>query len=176
MIAPDYLPELSEKIAEEFVYNPDSIVANLYAQGKLEEFLEITGLKYLKNAIIETPKIVAKKFVVIGEKCGKHANDYKNLISSMGLPLESAELYLEYDDSKKHNFEKYRNNPSYGAIFFGAIPHKNKDNDGYKNIITKMKREPGYPKIYLLGDGNHLKLTIHSLQYAIAQALSEGAL
>lgn len=176
MIDPAFLPELSERVAEDFVENYRSIIDNIYARGLLDDFLEMTGMKHLKNVISETPITKTKKFVVIGEKCGSHANDYKELIKSMGLSIENAELYLEYDDSKTHNFEKYRNNPEYGAIFFGAHPHKNKCNGEYNTIVTKMMKEPGYPKIYLLGEPGRPKLTISSLQKAIAQAFMEKVL
>lgn len=176
MIETEFLPELSKRVAEEFLDNYDQILETVYAKGKLEEFLEITGLKRLKNAVMEVPKTVTKKFVIIGEKSGKHANDYKKLIANMGLSLENAELHLDYNASKNHYFDKYKNNPEYGAIFFGAHPHKNKDNDGYASIVTKLTKEPGYPKVYLLGEPGHLKLTITSLQTAIAKAFSEGAL
>lgn len=176
MIETEYLPELSKRVAEEFLENYDQILETVYAKGKLEEFLEITGLKRLKNAVMEVPKTMTKKFVIIGSKSGKHANDFKKAIAAMGLSLDNAELYLDYNSSKMHCFDKYKDNPEYGAIFFGAHPHKNKDNGEYNNIISKLTREPGYPKVYLLGEPGHLKLTISSLQKAIANAFGDRVL
>lgn len=176
MIDPAFLPELSERVAESFLENYRSIIDNIYARGLLDDFLEMTGMKRLKNIASEIPMTKTKKFVVIGEKCGSHANDYKELIRSMGLSVENVVLCLNYSDSKNHNFEKYRYNPDYGAIFFGAHPHKNKCNGEYNTVVTKMMKEPGYPKVYLLGDPKHPKLTISSLQKAIAQAFNEKVL
>ena len=173
MINPAYLPELSERVAEGFLEDYNSIIENIYARGLLDDFLEMTGLKYLKNIESETPKIKTnKKIVVIGQKCGGSKNDYIRAIHSVGLSENSVELHLDYKDGKTINVDKYKNNPNYGAILFGPVPHSGKSKGEFNSVIDRVRREPGFPTVICLG-GQGLKLTTSSLKAGLAEVLSE---
>lgn len=94
---------------------------------------------------------------------------------SVGVSGDRLELYLDYFDAKKINFEKYRNNPEYCATLLGPLPHSGKSKGDYSSIAAMLEHEPGFPRTILLGR-NGLKLTSNSLQVGLAQLASEGAL
>lgn len=175
MLQAEHLQELSDKVAEDFLENSVEIISMIFAKGKIDEFLELTGQKHFKDEILSKPKIVAKKILVIGQTSGNSEKDFKTMAQNMGVDPNSLELYLDYHDAKKINFEKFRNKPEYCAIMIGPMPHSGKSKGDYSSVVRMLEEEPGFPRIIKLGE-NGLKLNITSFQKGICQLAMEGLL
>lgn len=173
MVQVEHLTRLADKVAEEFLEDSEAIIANLYAKGKLDEFLDLVGMKKLAAEIASTSTIRTKKIVVVGQSAGGSERDYRLAATNMGVEPNDVEFYLDYYDGKKINFEKYKNNPDYCAIMVGPMPHNGKSKGEYPSVVAMMEHEEGYPKIVKLGR-NGLKLTTQSFMYGLAQLASEG--
>jgi len=166
---------LADKVAEAFLDERESIISTLFAKGKLDEFLDLVGMKKIANEIASTPKIKSKKIIVVGQSAGGSERDYRMAAINMGVDPNDLELYLNYYDGKKIDFEKYKNNPSYCAIMVGPMPHSGKSKGDYPSAVAMMEHEEGYPKIIKLGR-NGLKLTTQSFMYGLAQLASDGVI
>ena len=166
------LTRLADKVANEFLDNSESIIADLYARGKLEEFLDLVKMRRLANEITSSPSIKAKKIVVVGQSSGASERDYRLAAESMGVDPNTIEFYLNYEDGKKMRFEKYKGNKDYCAILVGPIPHSSKSKGDYPSAVAMMEHEEGYPRVIKLGK-NGLKLTTQSFMCGLAQLAAE---
>lgn len=169
------ISELSERIAELFVDSSEAIVSKLYANSKLSEFLELIDAEKIANEITSRSKAIIQKILVIGQTSGGSEKAFRKTAENVGVSGDRLELYLDYFDAKKINFEKFRNNPEYCAILLGPLPHSGKSKGNYSSIAAMLEHEPGFPRTILLGR-NGLKLTANSLQIGLAQLAAEGVI
>ena len=87
------LLELEENIKEELDDHLTAALSRMNRSGQLEDFLRLLGMEHLlqKESGYEVYK--KGKIVVIGQ-------------SDVKLDKKRFELYLEYEDAKKFNFQK----------------------------------------------------------------------
>ncbi len=179
MLQPEDIAFLAEKIAEDFLDNSVEITTRLLAQNKLEDFLRQIGRSDLITEATDSrePIVKSKKIAVYGERPnGCSERDLKEAAKMVGLEDTSClELHLEYKDAKKADFERYRNNSDYCAIFIGAIPHSGRSMGDYNSVLSMLQHEEGFPKVIELRDSTgKLKLSTSTLQVGIAKLWSQG--
>lgn len=173
MVQVEDLTRLADRVADEFLENSEAIIADLYARGKLDEFLDIVKMQKIADEVASSPSLKTKKIVVVGQSSGASERDYRLAAENMGVDPDSIEFYLNYDDGKKMRFEKYKDNKDYCAIMVGPIPHSGKSKGDYPSAVAMMEHEVGYPRIVKLGK-NGLKLTTQSFMFGLAQLAAEG--
>jgi hypothetical protein len=178
MLQPEDIAFLSEKIAEDFLDNSVEITTRLLAQNELENFLRLIGRNDLITEAIDSrePIIKSKKIAIFGERPnGCSESNLKEAARMVGLEDTSClEFHLDYKDAKKADFERYRNNSDYCAIFIGAIPHSCKSKGDYGSVLSMLQHEQGFPAVIELRDSTgKLKLSTSTLQVGIANLWSQ---
>lgn len=76
------------------------------------------------------------KIVVIGQSDVK-PEVLLSIAKQLGLDKKRFELYLEYEDAKKFNFQKMQWQPTYSLLMVGPMPHSGSGKgDYYENSWT----------------------------------------
>lgn len=99
------LLELEENIKEELDDHLTAAISRMNRSGQLEDFPRLLGMEHLlqKESGYEVYK--KGKIVVIGQSDVK-PEVLLSIAKQLGLDKERFELYLEYEDAKKFNFQK----------------------------------------------------------------------
>lgn len=171
----EQLLTVSEIVSNAFVDDPIKIISHLDATGKLDVFLKITGLKSEVRKELDRNLIPTRKVLVTGNGLAKEF-DYKQQCRNGGISPDNFEFYLDFDDCANIDFDKYKNNPEYGGIIVGAMPHSGKSKGNYSSIIDYIENEPGFPKVVRGNDGNELKISVSGFYRAVLELLTAGAL
>ena len=105
MLNVEELFELEENIKEELDDHLTAALSRMNRSGQLEEFLRLLGMEHLlqKESGYEVYK--TGKIVVIGQSDVK-PEVLLSIAKQLGLDKNRFELYLEYEDAKKFNFQK----------------------------------------------------------------------
>ena len=171
----EQLLAVSEIISNAFVDDPIKIVAHLDATGKLDEFLKITDLKSEVRKELDRNLIPTKKVLVVGNGLAKES-EYRQQCKNGGISPENFEFYLDFEDGAKIDFDKYKDNPEYGGIIVGAMPHVGVSKGNYSSVIEYIENEPGFPKVVRGNDGGKLKLSVNGFYTAVLELFTSGAL
>lgn len=166
---------ISEIVENAFKDDSIGIVSHLAATEKLDVFLKITGLRSDVNRELNRTLMPTKKVLVVGHGLAKEA-EYKQRCRNFAISPDNFEFYLDFDDGAKIDFDKYKDNPEYGGIIVGAMPHSGKSKGNYSSVIEYIESEPGFPKVVKGNDGGELKITISGFDRAVLELLSSGAL
>ena len=151
------LLELEENIKEELDDHLTAALSRMNRSGQLEDFPRLLGMEHLlqKESGYEVYK--KGKIVVIGQSDVK-PEVLLSIAKQLGLDKERFELYLEYEDAKKFNFQKMQWQPTYSLLMVGPMPHSGSGKDDYVSVISALESEDGYPPVVRLGS-NGLKIT-----------------
>ena len=171
----EQLLAVSEIVGNAFLDDPIKIISHLDATDKLDEFLKITGLKSEVRKELERNLIKTKKVLVVGHGLAKET-DYRQQCKNAGISPENFEFHLEFEDGAKMDFEKYRNNPEYGGIIVGAMPHSGKSKGNYSSVIDYLENEPGFPKVVKGNEGGEVKISLSGFYRAMLDLFTSGAL
>ena len=107
-----------------------------------------------------------KTIVIIGDSYIGY-NDVQKTFKSTGLEDYKIEMHTDYKKLKKLNFEKYKYNSNYTAIFIGPVPHSVHSKNNSSSIITEMENDKGYPLVVRLSANKSLKITNYSIKCGI---------
>ena len=162
-------------VAEAFLYDSVKIITHLDAIGKLDDFLKITGLKSEVRKELDRNLLPTKKVIVVGKGLAKES-DYRLQCRNANISPDNFKFYLDYEDGAKIDFDKYRDNPEYGGIIVGQMPHNGKSKGQYSSVIEYIENEPGFPKVVRSNEGSELKLSIRGFYNAVLALYTSGAL
>ena len=171
----EQLLAVSEIVSNAFVDDPIKIIAHLDATEKLDEFLKITDLKSEVRKELERNLIPTKKVLVVGSGLAKES-EYRQQCKNGGISPDNFEFYLDFNDGAKIDFDKYKDNPEYGGIIVGAMPHNGVSKGNYSSVIEYIENEPGFPKVVRSNEGGELKISISGFYRAVLELLTSGAL
>ena len=146
MLNVEELFELEENIKEELDDHLTAALSRMNRSGQLEDFLRLLGMEHLLHKESGYEVYKTGKIVVIGQS------------EQLGLDKKRFELYLEYEDAKKFNFQKMQWQPTYSLLMVGPMPHSGSGKGDYGSIISALELEDGYPPVVRLGS-NGLKIT-----------------
>lgn len=151
------LLELEENIKEELDDHLTAAFSRMHRSGQLEDFLRLLGMEHLlqKESGYEVYK--KGKIVVIGQS-DVNLEVLLSIAKQLGLDKKRFELYLEYEDAKKFNFQKMQWQPTYSLLMVGPMPHSGSGKGDYGSVISALESEDGYPPVVRLGS-NGLKIT-----------------
>lgn len=149
-------PALDEQLEE--------ILTRLNRTGKLEQFLDLLGMRDLLGGDFERP--LDGKIIVIGQS-EVPRETLAAVAKSMGFDKERFEFYLDYEDAKTFNFKKTQWSPSYSYILVGPMPHSGAAKGDYSSVITALEQDEGYPPIIRLGNSS-LKISKASFREGLA--------
>ena len=166
----EQLITVSEIISDAFKSDSIKIIAHLDATNKLDEFLKITGLKSGVRKELERNLTPTRRVLVVGDGLAKES-EYRQKCREAGISPANFEFYLDYKDGAKIDFDKYKNNPKYGGIIVGAMPHSGKSKGTYSSVIEYLENEPGFPKVVRGNKGSELKLSLDGFYKAILELL-----
>lgn len=141
-----------------------------YRMGNLEEFLDsIECISLLKNKEYHEEEKFSnpESIIAIIGATKLSRTQVAEIAYTYGISDKRLEMCLDYEECKRFNYGKLRNEYKYGAIFVGPIPHKTMGTGIYSSTIEMMKNEPGYPKVYEMDEskvfsGTQLKKVFES--------------
>lgn len=167
------------EVEEALIDNVEEILSRLNSNGKIGEFLKLTGLDSLfdtgeKDLVDFGNQDPKGKIVVIGGSTIS-SNVILGIGKKFGISKGRFELYLDYRKAQKLNYNHMRYNPNYALILFGPVGHSAKDKGGYSSIITAIEQEDGYPPVMRLGT-TALKISKTTVNTALEEALTRGIL
>jgi len=166
------LLELEEQLQIELNNRLGEILSLLNRTGRLEEFLELIGLKNLlfHDNAYETFK--NGTIVVIG------ASPVKETVLSaigeqLGIARDRFEFHLEYKDVQSLNISNFRYNLNYSLIMVGPMPHSGVGKEDASSIISAMESKEGYPPIVRLGTSS-LKISKSDFRTKLQESIDTG--
>lgn len=167
------------EVEEALIDNVEEILSRLNSNGKIGEFLKLTGLDSLfdtgEKELVDFGNQDPKgKIVVIGGSTIS-SNVILGIGKKFGISKGRFELYLDYRKAQKLNYNHMRYNPNYALILFGPVGHSAKDKGGYSSIITAIEQKDGYPPVMRLGT-TALKISKTTVNTALEEALTRGIL
>ena len=105
MLNVEELFELEENIKEELDDHLTAALSRMNRSGQLEDFLRLLCMEHLLHKESGYEVYKTGKIVVIGQSDVK-PEVLLSIAKQLGLDKERFELYLEYEDAKKFNFQK----------------------------------------------------------------------
>lgn len=166
---------ISDIVANAFVDDSIKIISHLDAIDKLDEFLKITELKSAVRKELDRSMLQTKKVLVVGNGLAKEV-EYGQQCRNIGISPANFEFYLDFEDGAKIDFDKYKDNPEYGGIIVGAMPHNGISKGKYPSVIEYIENEPGFPKVVRSNEGGELKLSVSGFQKAVLELFTAGVL
>ena len=109
MLNVEELFELEENIKEELDDHLTAALSRMNRSGQLEDFLRLLGMEHLLHKESGYEVYKTGKIVVIGQP-GVKPEVLLSIAKQLGLDKKRFELYLEYEDAKKFNFQKTNTN------------------------------------------------------------------
>ena len=168
------LEELELNLRSELETKLTGIVSSLNRSGRLEEFLEMIGLRELLSPSKQFMAYKTGKIVVLGESEVKQ--DVLEIVGKkLGIDKRRFDFYLGYEEAAKFDSRIIQWNPNYSLILVGPLPHSGVSKGDYSSIIAAMENEDGYPPLVRLG-ANSLKITKSSFQAALIEAIENGTI
>lgn len=168
------LEELELNLRSELETKLTGIVSSLNRSGRLEEFLEMIGLRELLSPSKQFMAYKTGKIVVLGESEVKQ--DILEIVGKkLGIDKRRFDFYLGYEEAAKFDSRIIQWNPNYSLILVGPLPHSGVSKGDYSSIIAAMENEDGYPPLVRLG-ANSLKITKSSFQAALIEAIENGTI
>ena len=168
------LEELELNLRSELETKLTGIVSSLNRSGRLEEFLEMIGLRELLSPSKQFMAYKTGKIVVLGESEVKQ--DLLEIVGKkLGIDKRRFDFYLGYEEAAKFDSRIIQWNPNYSLILVGPLPHSGVSKGDYSSIIAAMENEDGYPPLVRLG-ANSLKITKSSFQAALIEAIENGTI
>lgn len=166
------LLELEEKLQIELNDRLGEILSLLNRTGRLEEFLELIGLKNLlfHDNAYETFK--NGTIVVIGASPVKEAV-LLAIGERLGISRDRFEFHLEYKDAQSLNVSNFRYNLKYSLIMVGPMPHSGVGKEDAGSIISAMESKDGYPPVVRLG-ANGLKISKSDFRNKLQESIDTG--
>lgn len=164
------LTELEQKLQDTLAESLLEILTRLNRTDKLNTWLELMELTNLLQPDTSYHPYKNAKIVVIGEAQVKE-NIINGIIKKLGINTNRVELYLDYNDAKRFNFNKLRYNPQYSLVLVSAMPHKTSGTGDFSSAIARMEQEDGFPPVVRFKD---LKITKTSLKEALQESLNAG--
>lgn len=166
------LLELEEQLQLELNNRLGEILSLLNRTGRLEEFLELIGLKSLlfHDNAYETFK--NGRIVVIGASPVKTAA-LLAIGEELGISRDRFEFHLEYKDAQSLNVSNFRYNLDYSLIMVGPMPHSGVGKEDASSIISAMESKEGYPPVVRLGTTG-LKITKSDFRSKLQESIDTG--
>ena len=166
------LMELEERLRPELDSRLEEIVSRLNRTERLEEFLEMVGLKNLLSddsayeifkkgtiVVIGASKVKKVAFIAIGEE--------------LGICRDRFEFYLEYKDIAKLKITDFKRKLKYSLIMVGPMPHSGAGKEDASSIISAMESKEGYPPVVRLGT-NGLKISKSDFRNKLQESIDTG--
>lgn len=142
MLDSNQLFSFQEKFEQHIsVLNRTGELESFIKEHHLEEFFES---QQEPEAKFETHK--NGKILVIGASDAKKI-DLINAAKKLRITEDRLDLYLEYYDAKKFDFETIRYNSNYAAIMLGPQPHSGISKGNSGSVIAELKKKDGYPPV-----------------------------
>ena len=166
------LEELENSLRTELETKLPGIISYLNRAGRLEEFLEMMGLRDLLTPTKQFIAYKTGKIIVLGESEVKQ--DLLELVGKkLGIDKRRFDFYLGYEEAAKFDSRGIQWNPDYAVILAGPQPHSGISKGEYSSIITAMEKEDGYPPLIRLGT-NTLKITKSGFQAVLIDLIETG--
>lgn len=166
------LMELEERLRPELDSRLEEILSRLNRTERLEEFLEMVGLKNLlsddsayetfKNGtivVIGASKVKKVALIAVGEE--------------LGISRDRFEFHMEYKDIEKLKITDFKCNLKYSLIMVGPMPHSGVGKENASSIISAMEGKAGYPPVMRLGT-NGLKISKTDFKNKLQESIDTG--
>ncbi len=166
------IDELEISIMEEIPNKITEILLRLNLSGKLEDLLELLGMKHLLGPSEKLDTYKAGKIVVVGGTEVKE-KDLIGVVKSLKLDKSRFEFCLEYDETKRFDYKKMQYQPGYRVILCGPIPHSCEGKGDSGSIIAEMEKSTAYPRVFRLENNQELKITKTNFKKALEDLIEE---
>ena len=166
------LSDLEKEIVRELPDNMLGILTKLNRTGRLDEFLDMIGMKHLveNDNAIQTFK--NGKIVVVGGSEVKE-DILLGIAKKLGIDKDRFEFCLDYDRIQKYDFRKMQYSPVYRVILFGPTPHSGTGKEDRGSIISEIENSKAYPRVERLMNGSELKITKSNFRDKLLQLQEE---
>lgn len=166
------LLELEEQLQIELNNRLGEILSLLNRTERLEEFLELIGLKNLLFHDNAYKTFKNGTIVVIGASPVKEAV-LSAIGERLGIARDRFEFHLEYKDVQSLNISNFRYNLNYSLVMVGPMPHSGVGKQDASSIISAMESKEGYPPVVRLGT-NGLKITKSDFRNKLQESIDTG--
>lgn len=166
------LLELEEQLHLELNNRLGEILSFLNRTGRLEEFLELIGLKNLLFHDSTYKAYKNGKIVVLGASNVKQTA-LLAIAKELGISRDRFEFHLEYKDVQSLNVSLFRYNLNYSLIMVGPMPHSGVGKEDASSIISAMESKEGYPPVVRLGT-NSLKISKTDFRNKLQESIDTG--
>lgn len=164
---------LEENIMEKLPSKMVEILIKLNRENKIEDLLNLIGMRNLIEISQKTDSYKTGKIVIIGETPVKE-KDLLGIANKLGLDKNRFEFCIEYEKAVKFEYKKMEYNPNYRMVLLGPIPHSCKNKGDYSSIITMLEQSSAYPRTKRLSNGNMLKITKSGFKNTLQELISEN--
>ena len=165
------LYELEEQLRAALSDQLEEIIIRLNRTDKLEEFLDLIGMK----AMLGCSKVDTCNrdgiIIVIGQS-DVEKTKLAAVAKEFGFGKDRFEFHLDYEDAKTFDFSKTQWSTKYACILVGPMPHSGKAKGDYSSIIAALKQTDGYPPIIEMGN-NGLNISKTSFRNSLTMAMNE---
>ena len=165
------LYQISIELKQSLDENWDCILARLNTADRLDEFNELVGFEGHEGGRVFHP-LKNKRILIIGES-RVSKQDLLLTMKKMGFSKDRFEMFLDYDEIKRLDISKYRNDLTCSAILVGPMPHSGIGKGDFSSIIAALEGQEGFAPVERLG-GNELKITKSSVTAAMQRLLDNG--
>lgn len=166
------LMDLEERLRPELDSRLEEILSRLNRTERLEEFLELVGLKNLLSDDSAYETFKDRTIVVIGASPVKEAV-LSAIGERLGISRDRFEFHLEYKDVQSLNVSNFRYNLNYSLIMVGPMPHSGVGKEDASSIISAMESKEGYPPVVRLGT-NGLKISKSDFRNKLQESIDTG--
>lgn len=166
------LLDLEEQLLLELNNRLGEILSLLNRTERLEEFLELIGLKSLLFHDSTYKTFKNGKIVVLGDSKVKQA-ELLAIAKELGISRDRFEFHLGYANMQKFNISSYRYDFKYSLVMVGPMPHSGVGKQDASSIISAMESKEGYPPVVRLGT-NGLKITKSDFRNKLQESIDTG--